>query len=277
MSLSSPLVSVTGDQSFGEAISAKKIICYEIRFHKKALNDSFYAALTEEALKHSDPTNLLKVLALLEFKLEGHNLTEALSLLSNDALLAQISALYNPVFEKKDLAKNLILHGFGIDLSDPDVVMRLREGKVIGLPDDFDSWNKQEKILFHKVTSLQSFEIDDRCLNDIKRDIETIISIQYPCQSFYEELSKILKNDDFSFYLKQKQWMSHFERGNDQDAYNILLKEKDALLNVIKDNNFAFFFKNKPAMPNVASEMFLLKFQLCLQQIGNGPALEQEG
>jgi hypothetical protein len=49
MSLSNDFIGVTGDQSFGEAFSAGKLISYETLFHKQGFIDGFWAKVKEKA------------------------------------------------------------------------------------------------------------------------------------------------------------------------------------------------------------------------------------
>ncbi len=58
--LSGPLMGATGDQSFGEALSAKKIIVYEEFFHKKGFIDSY-----DRSLMASSRDNLKETIHLL--------------------------------------------------------------------------------------------------------------------------------------------------------------------------------------------------------------------
>ena len=272
LSLSSPLVSVTGDQSLGEAISAKKIICYEVRGHKRLLNEAFYTALKEEA--RENPL-LLKLLELLQFKLEGTDLNDALTLLSDDLLLNQLSLLINHTINKKDLAKNLILDGFGIDLSNPEIVKKLRAGKSIELPDDFRKWFGSEQDLFVMAKQLDK-PGSNHSWGDVRKKIVSIFSNQNPAPSFYEEISKVIKDPSTLLVLKEKQLMNYLEQGLDTNADEFLMKERDALLGFIIKNNFTLFLSEQSPMPYVTSKIFLLKIQACLMKEKNGLAYEEE-
>lgn len=105
LALSGPLFGATGDQSFGEAVSANKIIVYETLTHKQQLIEDYDRSI--EAKSDNDPA-VCETLHLLRSAKDDSQYQRLGELLRDPATQSKIIAANQAVLASNDLAEAIV-------------------------------------------------------------------------------------------------------------------------------------------------------------------------
>ena len=113
LALSGPLVGVTGDQSFGEAVSGDKIIVYECLRHKKPLIDGYDTALIDTS---GNDDVIQKTLSLLRTANNDESYQRLGVLLREPTTHAKIVTSNRALLASCNLPAKIAYEGLGLEI-----------------------------------------------------------------------------------------------------------------------------------------------------------------
>jgi serine/threonine protein kinase len=110
-SLSGPLVGVTGDQSFGEALSSNKLFTYEALDHKLGLLNSYFGVMLQAAGDDTDVQDVLELLHMgcaYDNNQYDRNIEHLGVLFQKPGLIEKLHECNNVVISQHDLVQHFM-------------------------------------------------------------------------------------------------------------------------------------------------------------------------